>query len=69
MRNIFIAELSKENQKKIEGMVRNYLIKENYDQEKIEEIIFNVLNDRLCNLEEFFDIEPFLYKGKIINIA
>lgn len=65
---IFIAELSNENQEKIKKMIIEFLTTEGYENEKIREIIENVMNERLCNLEEFIDIEPFLQKGKVISI-
>ncbi|WP_288326116.1 hypothetical protein [uncultured Clostridium sp.] len=65
---IFIAELSNENQEKIKKMIIEFLTTEGYENKKIQEIIENVMNERLCNLEEFIDIEPFLKKGKVIFI-
>lgn len=65
---IFIAELSNENQEKIKKMIIEFLTTEGYENKKIQEIIENAMNERLCNLEEFIDIEPFLKKGKVIFI-
>lgn len=65
---IFIAELSNENQEKIKKMIIEFLTTEGYENKKIQEIIENVMNGRLCDLEEFIDIEPFLKKGKVIFI-
>lgn len=65
---IFIAELSNENQEKIKKMIIEFLTTEGYENKKIQEIIENVMNERLCDLEEFIDIEPFLKKGKVIFI-
>lgn len=65
---IFIAELSNDNQEKIKKMIIEFLTTEGYENKKIQEIIENVMNERLCNLEEFIDIEPFLKKGKVIFI-
>jgi len=64
--NTFICELSKQNQSKIKELVSNYLIKEDYDDDKITETISNVMSGRLWVLEEIIDIKPFLTVGKVI---
>ena len=65
---IFVNELSNENQEKIKKMVIYFLTKENYELSKIEEIVSNVMDDRLCNLENFIDITLFANVGKVIKI-
>jgi hypothetical protein len=55
---IFICQLPPEQQGKIRTMVAEYLSKNNYDN--VEEIIENVMSDKLTLLEEFFDINEFL---------
>lgn len=67
--NIFVCELSKDNQDKIKSLVHKYLNEEGYDEESIQEIIENVMLERLWNIEEIINIEPFLEGGKVIDIC
>lgn len=66
--NIFISELSKETQGKIKKLVRDYLNNEGYCEDVMEQSIKNVMDDRLCLLSEFVDIEPFLTRGKVVEL-
>ncbi|NFI02410.1 hypothetical protein FDB15_17445 [Clostridium botulinum] len=54
--NIFICELSKENQDKIKKSILKYLIKEGYDINQIKETLTSVMENRLWLVEEIIDI-------------
>ncbi|MBY7043762.1 hypothetical protein FDB14_17440 [Clostridium botulinum] len=54
--NIFICELSKENQDKIKKSVLKYLIKEGYNINQIKETLTSVMENRLWLVEEIIDI-------------
>jgi ribosomal protein S13 len=58
--NTFVAQLSKEKQEKIKQIVIEYLTIEGYDNDKIEETIENVMDDRLWNIEQIIDINLFI---------
>ncbi|NFL43167.1 hypothetical protein FDB61_15880 [Clostridium botulinum] len=62
--SIFICQLSNENQNKIREVVKSYLIKEGYNNKQTNEILSNVMDDRLCNIEEIVDIQQFLIENK-----
>ncbi len=62
--SIFICQLSNENQNKIREVVKSYLIKEGYNNKQTNEILSNVMNDRLCNIEEIVNIQQFLIENK-----
>jgi hypothetical protein len=66
--NIFICELSKENQKKVTELLRAYFIKEGFDKEEIEQLIINAMENRLWVLSEVIDIDPFIEEGKVIKL-
>lgn len=66
--NTFICELSKENQDKIKELLTLYLVKEGYSDDEIKDTILNVMDNRLCMLEDSINIEQFLDAGKVINI-
>lgn len=67
---IFIAQLNDEKQEKIKKLIIEVLTEEGYQAEEIKEIVSNAMNDRLCNLEDFIDITPFLSreKAKVIKL-
>lgn len=54
--NIFICELSKENQDKIKKSILKYLIKEGYNINQIKETLTSVMENRLWLVEEIIDI-------------
>ena len=58
--SIFICQLSQSKQDLIQKKVKRYLTLEGHDKEYIEEIIENVMADRLVNLEEVININQFL---------
>ncbi|HBJ1645854.1 TPA: hypothetical protein LA462_000307 [Clostridium botulinum] len=62
--SIFICQLSNENQNKIREVVKSYLIKEGYNNKQTNEILSNVMDDRLCNIEEIVNIQQFLIENK-----
>ncbi|NFN06128.1 hypothetical protein FDB50_15595 [Clostridium botulinum] len=62
--SIFICQLSNENQNKIREVVKSFLIKEGYNNKQTNEILSNVMDDRLCNIEEIVDIQQFLIENK-----
>ncbi|WP_027633454.1 hypothetical protein [Clostridium hydrogeniformans] len=66
--NIFICELSKENQSKIQQLVTEYLSKEGYEKKVIQRTIENVMSGRLWIIQEIVDINQFLSEGKVIDI-
>ncbi|NFI55904.1 hypothetical protein FDA48_05870 [Clostridium botulinum] len=62
--SIFICQLSNKNQNKIREVVKSFLIKEGYNNKQTNEILSNVMDDRLCNIEEIVDIQQFLIENK-----
>ena len=58
--SIFICQLSQGKQNKIKKLVTKHLKAEGYENNKINEIIENVMSDRLVNIEEVVDISQFL---------
>lgn len=66
--NTFVCALSKQNQKKIEKLVREHFLKEKYDEEKINEIVISVRENRLWTLGEIINIEQFFRTGNVIEI-
>ena len=58
--SIFICELTQVKQNKVKKLVKRYLVSEGFDNDKVDEIIENVMSDRLVNIEEVVDINPFL---------
>lgn len=58
--NIFICQLSQSKQDLIEKKIKRYLTLEGRTKEYIQEVIDNVMADRLVNLEEVIDIKQFL---------
>ena len=58
--SIFICQLSQQKQDLIQRRVKQYLTNEGHDKEYIEEVIDNVMADRLVNLEEVINIKQFL---------
>jgi hypothetical protein len=58
--SIFICQLSQVKQNKIKNLVSKHLIAEGFENDKIQEIIENVMSDRLVNIEEVVDINQFL---------
>lgn len=64
--NSFVCELSKENQEKIKNSVKEYLIKEGYNKDYIEETVINAMEGRLWNVEEIVDIKQFFMDGNVI---
>lgn len=66
---IFVSSLSKQNQQKIKELVQGYLTKEGYTENEINESVANVLQDRLCILSDFINIEPFLREGRVISLS
>lgn len=57
---IFICQLPKQKQKQIRIMCNSYLKIEGYNEEEIREIIDNVMDERLCLLENILDVNQFL---------
>lgn len=66
---IFICELSMDKQEEIKDKVRSYFKNNGYTEIEINEICTNVMDDRLVNVEEILDIEPYLQYGKVIEIS
>lgn len=58
--NIFICQLSQQKQDLIEKKIKRYLILQGHTKDYIQEVIDNVMADRLVNLEEVIDIKQFL---------
>ena len=58
--SIFICQLSQSKQDLIQKKVKRYLTLEGHTKEYIEEVIENVMVDRLVNLEEVININQFL---------
>ena len=58
--NIFICQLSQSKQDLIQKKVKRYLTLEGHTKEYIEEVIENVMVDRLVNLEEVININQVL---------
>ena len=58
--SIFICQLSQSKQDLIQRRVKQYLTNEGHDKEYIEEVIENVMVDRLVNLQEVMNINQFL---------
>ena len=54
--NIFICQLSNNKQSYIKEKIYNYLVKEDYDKQYINECITNVMGDRLVNIEDIISI-------------
>jgi len=50
--SIFICQLSQAKQNKIKKLVTRHLRSEGFDNDKVDEIIENVMNDRLLLIEE-----------------
>lgn len=68
--NIFICQLSNRQQEKIKNIVIKYCIKQGYDEEETKEMIINVMEDRLCLLEEIeVDTVGFLRSTNVIKIS
>jgi len=57
---VFICQLSKDKQEKIKELVSEYCKKEGFDDKKIQDILDNVMDDRLLNIENIIDIKQFL---------
>lgn len=67
--NIFICQLSQRQQEKIKDIVTKYCNKQGYNEEETTEMIINVLEDRLCLLEEIeVDTVGFLRSTNVIKI-
>ena len=58
--NVYIAQLPDEVQLQIKQDLITALTKEGYSSEEIEEILENAMSDRLVNLEDCIDIQPYL---------
>lgn len=58
--SIFICELSQQKQSLIEKKVKRHLTLEGHTKDYIEEVIENVMTDRLVNLQEVININQFL---------
>ena len=58
--NIFICQLSQQKQDLIQRRVKQYLINEGHTKDYTQEVIENVMSDRLVNLEEVININQFL---------
>ena len=57
---IFICELSQQKQDLIQRRVKQCLINEGHDKDYIQEVIDNVMSNRLVNLQEIINIKQFL---------
>lgn len=66
--NLFICQLSKQNQEKIKQGIINFLKDEGYEDSEIKEISNNTMDGRLSDIEEFINIEPFIEEGKVIKL-
>ncbi|MBQ3422314.1 MAG: hypothetical protein IJH34_11755 [Romboutsia sp.] len=66
--SLFICQLSKQNQEKIKNEIINFLNNEGYGETEIKEISNSAMDGRLCDIEEFINIEPFIEEGKVIQI-
>ena len=58
--NIFICQLSQSKQDLIQKKVKRYLTLEGHDKDYIQEVIDNVMSNRLVNLQEVINIKQFL---------
>ena len=58
--SIFVCQLSQVKQNKIKKLVSKHLRNEGFGIDKVNEIIENVMSDRLVNVEEIIDISEFL---------
>ena len=58
--NIFICQLSQQKQDLIQRRVKQYLTLEGHTKDYIQEVIENVMADRLVNLQEVMNINQFL---------
>ena len=58
--SIFICQLSQAKQNKLKKLVTKNLVSEGFDNDNINEIVENVMSDRLANIEEVVDISEFL---------
>ena len=58
--SIFVCQLSQQKQSLIKKKVKQHLTLEGHKKDYIDEVISNVMADRLVNLEEIMDIEQFL---------
>ena len=58
--SIFICQLSQAKQSLIEKKVKRHLTLQGHTKDYIEEVIDNVMADRLVNLEEVINIKQFL---------
>lgn len=65
---LFICQLSKENQEKIRKEIYDYLVKEEFGENEISEILKNAMDCRLVEVEEFINIEQYLKSDKVIYI-
>ncbi|WP_252249160.1 hypothetical protein [Clostridium sp. VAP23] len=54
---LFICQLSKEKQNLIKKLTIEYLVNEGYEINKIDEIVENVMNNRLWIIENFIDLK------------
>lgn len=58
--SIFICQLSQQKQDLIEKKVKRYLTLQGHTKDYIEEVIENVMADRLVSLQEVMNINQFL---------
>lgn len=58
--NIFICQLPKEKQNKIKHLLSCYLHDEGFSEKESDNIIKNVMDDKLSIIENVIDIEEFL---------
>ena len=58
--SIFICQLSQQKQDLIQKKVKRYLTLEGHTKDYIQEVIDNVMADRLVNLQEVINIKQFL---------
>lgn len=58
--SIFICQLSQQKQELIQKKVKRHLTLEGHTKDYIQEVIENVMADRLVNLQEVININQFL---------
>lgn len=58
--SIFICQLSQQKQDLIQRKVKRYLTLQGHTKDYIQEVIDNVMADRLVNLQEMMNIKQFL---------
>jgi hypothetical protein len=58
--SIFICQLSQQKQDLIQKKVKRHLTLEGHTKDYIQEVIGNVMADRLVNLQEIINVNQFL---------